>query len=96
MTNPIERAADVMPGLDPGNRHLRVATATAALTAALDVDELARVIDRHGEAYDRDCAIYAGCLCGWNNGTAKHNGGYSEHIARAVIAHLTKGNENDE
>ena len=71
-------------------------TLPAALTAALDVDELAEVIDLHREDYDSDRGMYYGCHCGWDNGTDMHNNGYTEHVARAVIAHLTKGDENDE
>ena len=69
----------------------------AALEAALDVDELARVV-----------GVPAGCRqqfdelqlehfcrehgCYWGAHGCMHAYG----IARAVVAHLTKGNENDE
>ena len=72
-------------------------TLPAALTAALDVDELARVV-----------GVPAGCRqqfdelqlehfcrehgCYWGAHGCMHAYG----IARAVVAHLTKGNENDE
>lgn len=107
MSTPIERAAEAIshPGVrgmcDKGcecedDLALTRWVARRTLAAALDVDELVVVIDLHREQYDGDCGMYFGCDCGWDNGTDEHNDGYSEHVARDLVEHLTKGDENDE
>jgi len=53
------------------------------ITAALDVDELARVL------HD------AACVCDRTTHPAESWVNWTNY-ARAVVAHLTKGNENDE
>ena len=84
---PVERAAEVLytprwdshghptwADVDHGVKEEYRKDARAALTAALDVDELAAVLQQAtDDGADR-----------------------TEDYALAVVAHLTKGNENDE
>ena len=78
-----QRARDQVNAMLDGGRPFTISDAESVLKAALDVDELVVVL--HDAACTR--AGTAHTPQWWEN---------RERSARAVVAHLTKGDENDE
>lgn len=104
---PIERAAEALytprwdshghptwADVDHGVKEEYRKDASAALTAALDVDELAQEVGKHSPT------DHGRCVCGWQHDWSEQHfrgwiAAYDEHVARAIRTHLL-GDENDE